>query len=399
MAPLFNGGLLALLSATLVGVVCGQAPTVANSSFSNSDTSLTFIYQNNLNASDDVNHVGAILLDPMLQSEGRAKCAALGETLLPIAALDLHGDDLESAFGYLAFAGIVSAGQQYYIQDAVLSVNFALGGSLGFSTDRNENATEPLPVLCTQSSTQNGATNAVATASNELRIPSAGNTYVGFRNQKSFRFIGIPYADPFERFEYSQVYSATGQTITATKYGADCSQAGDTNSSEDCLFLNIQTPYIPKAGSTEKLRPVMFNIHGGGFTGGNGGAGSGLDGGNMASREDIVSVELNYRLSTIGFLAVPGTDVKGNYGIGDQVTALEVSECDSNHVLTRLTSSSGSRRILLPLEAIQTTSPSLENLPAQDPFEHCSDRHQSFKTTSFTALSPCRISVAVWLLD
>lgn len=324
MAPLFNGGLLAL-SANLVGVVYGQAAAFANSSFSNSDTSLTFIYQNNLNASDDVNHVGAILLDPMIQSEGRAKCAALGESLLPIGTLDLHGDDFESALGYLAYAGIVNAGQQYYVQDAVLSINFAVGGSLGFSTDRNENATEPLPVLCTQSSTQNGASNALATSSNELRIQSAGNTYVGFRNQKSFRFIGIPYADPFERFEYSKVYSATGQTINATKYGADCSQAGDTSSSENCLFLNIQTPYIPRAGSTEKLRPVMFSIHGGGFTGGNGGAGSGLDGGNMASREDIVSVELNYRLSTIGFLAVPGTDVKGNFGIGDQVTALEVS--------------------------------------------------------------------------
>lgn len=327
MAPLFGGSVLALsvLTMTFAGLAHGQAPTFSNSSFSNLDTSLTFIYQNNLNASDDVNHVGAILLDPMVQVDGVAKCAALGETLLPIATLDTHGDDFESALRYLAFAGLVHAGQKYYIQDAVLSVNFALGGSLGFSTDRNENATEPLPVLCTQSSDQNGASNAQATASNELRILSGGNTFVGFRNQKSFRFIGIPYADPFQRFEYSTVYSATGQTINATEYGADCAQAGDTGSSEDCLFLNIQTPYIPRVGSTEKLRPVMFSIHGGGFTGGNGGAGSGLDGGNMASREDIVSVELNYRLSTIGFLAVPGTDVKGNFGIGDQVTALEVS--------------------------------------------------------------------------
>lgn len=44
----------------------------------------------------------------------------------------------------------------------------------------------------------------------------------------------------------------------------------------------------------------------------------------MASREDIVSVQINYRLSTLGFLAVPGTGVKGNLGIGDQITALEV---------------------------------------------------------------------------
>lgn len=333
MTPLLHGGLLALpvLALTLAGLAHGQASTLSNSSFANSDTSLTFIYQNNLNASDDVNHVGAILLDPMSQVGGATKCAALSESLLPIATLDAHTGDFESALHYLAFAGLVQAGQQYYVEDAVLSVNFAPGGSLGFSTNRVENATKPLPVLCTQSSSQNGASNAQATASNELEIPSSGNTYVGFRNQKSFRFIGIPYADPFQRFEYSKVYSATGKTINATSYGADCAQAGDTGSSEDCLFLNIQTPYIPRVGSTEKLRPVMFSIHGGGFTGGNGGAGSGLDGGNMASREDIVSVELNYRLSTLGFLAVPGTDVKGNFGIGDQVTALEVGACCSQY--------------------------------------------------------------------
>lgn len=298
---------------------------VTNSSFSNDATSLTLLYQNNLNASDDSNHVGAILLDPATQSVGSAQCAAIGESLLPSSSVETHSDDFEHALSYLAFAGLVQAGQQYYIEDAILSVNTATGGTLGFSTSGSENGTGQLPVLCTQSSSQNGASNAEATASNTLTISSAGNTYVGFRNQKSFRFVGIPYADPVERFDYSTVYSATGQTINATVYGANCAQAYDSSSAEDCLFLNIQTPYIPKAGSSENLRPVMFSIHGGGFTGGNGGANSGLDGGNMASREDIVSVELNYRLSTLGFLAIPGTDIKGNFGIGDQITALEVS--------------------------------------------------------------------------
>lgn len=51
----------------------------------------------------------------------------------------------------------------------------------------------------------------------------------------------------------------------------------------------------------------------------------------MASRDDIVTVTINYRLSTLGFLAVPGTDVKGNFGIGDQITALEVSCIKSIH--------------------------------------------------------------------
>ena len=74
----------------------------------------------------------------------------------------------------------------------------------------------------------------------------------------------------------------------------------------------------------QNLRPVMFWIHGGGFTGGSG-ADPGSDGGNLASREDIVVVNINYRLSTLGFLAIPGTNIKGNFGIGDQINALE--EC------------------------------------------------------------------------
>jgi carboxylesterase type B len=52
---------------------------------------------------------------------------------------------------------------------------------------------------------------------------------------------------------------------------------------------------------------------------------AGSDGGNLASREDIVVVNINYRLSTLGFFAVPGTNITGNYGIGDQVNALKVS--------------------------------------------------------------------------
>lgn len=43
----------------------------------------------------------------------------------------------------------------------------------------------------------------------------------------------------------------------------------------------------------------------------------------MASREDIVVVSINYRLNTAGFFSVPGTDIRGNYGIADQQTAIQ----------------------------------------------------------------------------
>lgn len=66
----------------------------------------------------------------------------------------------------------------------------------------------------------------------------------------------------------------------------------------------------------------MFWIHGGAFTGGTG-ADSTFDGGPMASRGDVVLVTTNYRLSTIGFLAMNDGRANGNYGIADIIAALD----------------------------------------------------------------------------
>lgn len=60
--------------------------------------------------------------------------------------------------------------------------------------------------------------------------------------------------------------------------------------------------------------PTFANKHAGGQGAGNGGQ--------FASREDVVTVTINYRLSTYGFLAVPG-QLPGNYGLADQITALD----------------------------------------------------------------------------
>ena len=289
----------------------------ANSTARNDATSLTFLFQNNLNVTDDANHIGAILLDPMPQSTSSLACQAFGETLLSKSTLRAHESDFVQSLSYIAYAGRAGNGQAYNIQNGVVSVTEE--GSLNFRP--LPYGSSRLPILCTQSSKQNLPGNAIATVENEITVASTGNDYVGFRNQKSFRFLGIPYANKVKRFTYPSLYSPKGQTIEATAYGAQCAQA--SSGSEDCLYLNIQTPYIPRAGSKKDLRPVMFWIHGGGFVGGTG-ADPGSDGGQLASREDIVVVTINYRLSTLGFLAVPGTNITGNYGIADQETALQV---------------------------------------------------------------------------
>ena len=91
--------------------------------------------------------------------------------------------------------------------------------------------------------------------------------------------------------------------------------------SEDCLHLNVWT------NSLRGKRPVMVWLHGGGFTSGSGSY-SMYDGLNMARKHDVVTVTVNHRLNSFGFLYL--ADVGGekyahasNCGILDVVAALK----------------------------------------------------------------------------
>ncbi|MBR1877096.1 MAG: carboxylesterase family protein [Lachnospiraceae bacterium] len=91
--------------------------------------------------------------------------------------------------------------------------------------------------------------------------------------------------------------------------------------SEDCLYLNVFTP----AKDGEKL-PVLFYIHGGGFSGGYPFEIE-FDWENVAKR-GVVVVAPAYRLGVLGFLAHPELSSEapgmseGNFGLLDQLEAL-----------------------------------------------------------------------------
>jgi para-nitrobenzyl esterase len=94
--------------------------------------------------------------------------------------------------------------------------------------------------------------------------------------------------------------------------------------SEDCLRINVFTP----AAGDAKKRPVLFWLHGGGFTNGNGIEHDGYNGENLARFGDVVFVSINHRLGPLGFCNLAGVGgqafaTSGNVGMLDCVAALE----------------------------------------------------------------------------
>jgi carboxylesterase type B len=152
----------------------------------------------------------------------------------------------------------------------------------------------------------------------------ANNIFFSFRDRTSFRFYGVRYAPQPERFSYSVPYAGSNGSVSATSFGSECVQLGSIGT-EDCLFLNIWTPYLPSEESksnASSLKPVMFWMHGGALLGGTGNDNT-FDGGSVASRGDIVLVAINYRLSSLGYLALDDGVTNGNFGLGDQINALD----------------------------------------------------------------------------
>ncbi len=92
--------------------------------------------------------------------------------------------------------------------------------------------------------------------------------------------------------------------------------------SEDCLYLDVVAP----ANATERSLPVMVWIHGGGNTTGYKGS---YDFSELAAREQVVVVTLNYRLGPLGWFTHPnvqgtakGLDQTSNFGHLDIIAAL-----------------------------------------------------------------------------
>lgn len=160
----------------------------------------------------------------------------------------------------------------------------------------------------------------------------------GYINNGVFSYKGIPYGEakrfetatkpkPWEGVRSSMTYGPVAPLIDPVTTVQDESEFVFDHSwgytSEDCLVLNVWTPSI----NDGKKRPVMFWIHGGGFTAGSSQELPSYDGENLARSGDVVVVSINHRLNILGFLDLSayGDQYKysANQSILDMRLALE----------------------------------------------------------------------------
>ncbi|XP_065225808.1 esterase FE4-like [Planococcus citri] len=145
--------------------------------------------------------------------------------------------------------------------------------------------------------------------------------------KKYYTFSGIPYGKPPVcdlRFRPPEPAEKWEGIFDATYEKEICMQkdeflGGDINGSEDCLFLNINTPEDPSTIKTPKA--VMVFIHGGAYF-----FGSGSERWYSADyliEQDVIVVTLNYRLHALGFLNLGIPECPGNAGLRDQALALK----------------------------------------------------------------------------
>lgn len=143
-------------------------------------------------------------------------------------------------------------------------------------------------------------------------------------------FRGVPYAAPPVgdlRWRPPQPPESWDGVRDATEWAHRCPQGessqGTGDISEDCLYLNVNTP----AESTDDALPVMVFYHGGGLTTGT--ANSEVYNDPSLPTHGVVLVTVNSRLGPMGYMAHPALtaesehDASGNFGTLDLVASLE----------------------------------------------------------------------------
>lgn len=306
---------------TQISLVLG-APLVQNLG-----VDITILTDNDLIGKTTTRTSGAILLGPEIAyKNAQETCAKLNENLWSPQSGDFNAG-LNNSLSYHVYdsKNTKAPSGLYWITST--GNNSSCSAISAKGKIEKVSCNKLLPALCTQKAPMSVPARANTSVTYQVSQTVGKQVLTGFRDFHTFRFHGIRFAPEPKRFEFSTLYEGEG-SVDATKYGYDCVQGpmpylGEMR--EDCLFLNIWTPFLPSkpshSSTKKKLKPVMFWVYGGGNV-----EGSGTDpekeGGSLASRGDVVVVEFNYRLGALGWLAFNDGVHNGNYGLSDQLNAL-----------------------------------------------------------------------------
>ncbi|EDR10347.1 uncharacterized protein LACBIDRAFT_317144 [Laccaria bicolor S238N-H82] len=124
----------------------------------------------------------------------------------------------------------------------------------------------------------------------------------------------------------NQCYQSTLGVAPSSPFRTSAVSRRDTPISEDCLFLNV---WVPGTLQPNRKLPVLFWIHGGGYTlGSASGVIPGVFDGSDLIKEaggNVVVVVIQYRLGVLGFLSSSQIKANGalNAGLLDQQFALK----------------------------------------------------------------------------
>ncbi|MEZ5230916.1 MAG: carboxylesterase family protein [Acidimicrobiales bacterium] len=162
-----------------------------------------------------------------------------------------------------------------------------------------------------------------------LVIETSGGAVRGVTDGRVVSWKGIPYAAPpvgSLRFAPPEPHPGWSGVFDAAEFGPASPQLpgpmsvgrpNDVVESEDCLNLNVWAPATP----AEKSRAVMVWVHGGANFGGSSSEWF-YDGTNLADRQDIVVVSINYRLGMLGGLSLDNDATMGNNDLLDVILAM-----------------------------------------------------------------------------
>ncbi|KAK7041559.1 hypothetical protein VNI00_009146 [Paramarasmius palmivorus] len=290
----------------------------------------TLLFENDADWEHFANRSSALLFHGRVgRNEAVGICEEYNETLFDVE----NFNDIASQVFYQQHLQNLGKNDRLWVSSSsgVRSIAPFSANTTG-DADETTQVNTRFPVLCTNSAPHTNKVDTDFSNSPKINVISNGTTFTGTRDHLTFRFTGIPYAQPPTgslRFQYPQPWNGSEVDATALKPG--CPQFGTFENndlglnpwgiSEDCLFLNVFTPHIP-SNTSSSLKPVLLWIHGGANLNGLGSDAT-FDGGPFTSRTDTVLVTINYRLNIFGFLSLNDGVVTGNYALADKIAALQ----------------------------------------------------------------------------